>query len=273
LKYCKSLSAFVFFLIVLTSLLLPSCTPSVSIMTPDSKNQRDVLMQVSTIDALVKGIYDGVITACVLKRYGDFGIGTFEGLDGEMVLINGDVYQVKGDGRVGIVSDEMMISFATVTFFDSDTRMDVPKGMNLLQFMDILDDAMPTPNAFYAIRADGHFNYIKTRSVPKQQKPYPVLTEVTKNQAVFEYHNVEGTLIGFKSPPYVSGVNLPGYHVHFITDDRTGGGHVLDFTTSEVTALLDYTTEFFMMLPGMDSDFYRADFNKSAASELEKAEK
>lgn len=260
-------------LVATASLLLFSCADDNSTMMPDPRKQRDILMQVSTIDALVNGIYDGVMPVSILKKYGDSGIGTFEGLDGEMVFIDGTVYQVQGDGSVHIVSDDMTVPFAAVTFFDSDRSITLPAGINMEKTMALLDEHMPSPNAFYAVRANGHFSHMKTRSVPKQEKPYPVLTEVTKNQAVFEFTDVKGTIIGFKSPPFVNGVNLPGYHIHFITEDRTGGGHVLDFITTDVTALLDYTTDFFMVLPGMDSDFYRADFSKSAASELEKAEK
>ena len=235
--------------------------------------QRDTLVQISTIDALLNGVYDGVMTFGTLKEYGDFGIGTFEGLDGEMVAFDDDFYQIKTDGIAYPVSDSMETPFACVTFFDFDHKEQLPQGIDYSQLEKFLDGMLPTSNIFYAIKIEGVFTYMKTRSVPGQEKPYPPLAEVTKHQPIFEFNDVEGTIVGFRCPAYVSGVNVPGYHVHFLTKDEDAGGHVLEFEVEQAVAYVDYTSEFLMILPGEDSDFYNIDLAQDKQEELEKVEK
>jgi acetolactate decarboxylase len=177
--------------------------------TSNPVEDREVLSQVSTVNALLDGIYDGVITCGALKGYGDIGVGTFDRLDGEMIVADGEVYQIKADGIAYLVPDSLGTPFACVTFFDADYSTPLPENTNYEQMQKLMDGSLPTTNAFYAMRIDGTFSYMKTRSVPSQNKPYPILSEVTKNQAVFEFNDVSGTVVGFRCPDYVSGVNVP----------------------------------------------------------------
>ncbi len=232
----------------------------------------ETFTQVSTIDAILNGIYDGVISYGELKEYGDFGIGTFQGLDGEMIALDGDFYQIKADGVAYAVSDCLTTPFAQMVFFDIDERIDLSDDITYENLDEQIDSSLPTENIFYAIRIEGRFDYIKTRSVPGQTKPYPPLVEVTANQPTFEFNNVEGTIVGFRSPPYMDGVGVPGYHLHFLTEDAKAGGHILEIDVSEATAYLDYTPDFFMILPGEGSDFYQVDLSKDRGEELEQAE-
>ena len=135
----------------------------------------------------------------------------------------------------------------------------------------MLDRALPSSNLFYAVRADGEFAYVKTRSVPKQQKPYRPLVDVAKNQAVFEFHRVKGTLVGFRCPPFVKGINVPGYHFHFLTDDRKGGGHVLDLRVIGLDVALDPSDSIYMTLP-QGADFYKSDLSVDRQQELHRVE-
>jgi acetolactate decarboxylase len=234
---------------------------------------RETLFQVSTINALMDGSYDGVMSLATLGKYGDFGIGTFEKLDGEMIETDGAFYQVKTDGKAYLKSGSVMTPFACVTFWDTDREEKLAQGLDYLQLQKFLDEKLPTVNIFYAIKIEGTFSYLKTRSVPPQEKPYPPLDEVTKNQSVFEFHDVEGTIIGFRCPPYIAGVNVPGYHLHFLTKNRDAGGHVLELTISNATAWVDDTPAFLMRLPGQDSDFYKLDLTQSKENDLNQAEK
>jgi acetolactate decarboxylase len=136
-----------------------------------------------------------------------------------------------------------------------------------------MDGLLPTENIFYAIKIEGTFTYVKTRSVPGQEKPYPPLVEVTANQTTFDFTDVKGTIIGFLCPDYVSGVNVAGYHLHFLTDDRDAGGHVLEFTVKQASVSFDATPEFLMILPDESSDFYDLDLSQDQQEELEEAEK
>ena len=234
--------------------------------------QRETVSQVSTIDALLNGVYDGVMSFSDLEEYGDFGIGTFAGLDGEMLAFDGDFYQVKADGKAYVVSGGMETPFAAVTFFDTDLSRPVPEGIDYAQFEEFLGGILPTDNIFYAIRIDGTFSYMKTRSVPGQGKPYPPLAEVTKNQPIFEFNDVEGTVAGFRCPAYVSGVNVVGYHLHFLTETKDAGGHILEFVVDNAVVSVDYTSEFLMILPDENSDFYKLDLTEDKQEELEQVE-
>jgi acetolactate decarboxylase len=234
---------------------------------------RETLTQVSTINGLMAGVYDGVISCGQLKGYGDFGIGTFEALDGEMVILDGQIYQVKADGVSYLAPDSLGVPFAAVTFFDSDYEETIASGISYSRFQAILDGNIPSANIFLAVKIDGYFSHVKTRSVPRQEKPYPILSDVTQNQSIFEFTDVSGTVVGFRCPQYVSGVNVPGYHLHFLTTDCKAGGHVLDFAIKQATASVDYTSEFFMILPGEESDFYKLDLSGDNQEELEKVEK
>jgi acetolactate decarboxylase len=235
-------------------------------------HQDNGVTQVSTIDAILNGLYDGVITYGDLKEYGDFGIGTFEDLDGEMVALNGKFYQIKADGVAYPVTDTMTAPFACVIFFDADCELPVWEGMNYTQVQDYLGDAIQERNIFHAVTIEGTFDSVKTRSVPGQEKPYPPLAEVTAHQPTFEFTNISGTMVGFYCPDYVEGLNVPGYHVHFITEDRTSGGHVLDFTIKEAQLSVDYTSELHLVLPNTE-EFNNLDLTTSKKEELEEAEK
>ncbi|MDO9528101.1 MAG: acetolactate decarboxylase [Syntrophales bacterium] len=232
----------------------------------------DALFQTSTIDALLEGVYDGETTCGELRQHGTFGLGTFNALDGEMVVLDGTFYQVKTDGIAYRVGDSTKTPFAVVTFFEPDKTITLEKANGYGQLKKYLDNSLPTKNIFYAIKIEGVFKYIKTRSVPGQTKPYPPLIDAVKNQTIFEFHNVKGTIAGFRCPPYVKGINVPGYHLHFITEDKKAGGHMLECQMQNVNIEIDYTSKFFMVLPE-HSEFYKVDLTKEKQTELEKVEK
>jgi acetolactate decarboxylase len=235
-------------------------------------NDSDVLYQISTIDALLQGVYDGVLPVAELETHGDFGIGTFDGLEGEMIALDGNCYQVKTDGVAYPVSGEVTTPFATVTHFEADENFRFEEPANLTEIEDFLDYNLPSKNLFYAVRVDGNFSYVKARSVPRQEKPYPKLADVVSTQSVFEFENVSGTLVGFRTPEYVNGVNVPGYHLHFITADRRAGGHVLDLRMENGDAAIDITSAFYMELPN-SSEFYNVELGQDLQTDMEKVEK
>ncbi len=233
---------------------------------------KDTLMQVSTIDALLAGAYDGQMTLAELKTHGDLGLGTFDALAGEMIVIDGTVYQARVDGAIYEMPDDATTPFAAVVNFDADkaARLSGPISDEALQAQ--IDKLAPNKNLFLAVRADGTFPTMKVRSVPKQKKPYPPLAEVVKHQTVFEYTNVTGTVLGFRCPAFVKGINVPDYHLHFISKDRKIGGHVLDLTLKDATLQLDACNEFLLVLTDQE-DFSNLDLSQDRSHELEKVEK
>jgi len=212
------------------------------------KQNRDILFQISTIDAISKGLYDGKMSYGELREYGNFGIGTFDGLDGELFGLAGELYQIKADGIAYPVEDSMKTPFAVFTFFESDKSESLDRTSSYEELQQYLDNLLPTKDIFYAIKIEGVFPYIKTRCVPKQNKPYPPFSEVVKNQQIFEFHDVRGTIVGFRFPAYIGGINYPGYHLHFLAEDRKSGGHLLECQTGNLRIEIDYTPQFRMAL-------------------------
>jgi len=233
--------------------------------------ERDVLYQASTINALLEGVYDGTITLGELQKHGDFGIGTFDGLDGEMILLDGCFYQVRGDGKVYRPGPGATTPLATVAFFVADHALAADGPFDLSDLESLLDRTTPERNVPVAIRITGTFKRVKTRSVPKQEKPYPRLIDVTAKQPTFEFHDVKGTLVGFRFPAYMKGIGVPGYHLHFLTADRSGGGHVLEIETEAMRIEMDVKREVFIALPRTEM-FNRADLSKDKEAEVRKAE-
>lgn len=206
--------------------------------------------QVSTLGALNIGVYEGAATLAKLKGHGDFGLGTFEGLDGEMVVLNGKFYQIKSDGVAYPVTDDIRTPFSVVTFFRREKLLRLTGQMTYQELQQQINERLSTPNLPYAIRLEGTFPYLKVRSVPKQTPPYRPLSEVvSQQQSVFELRNVRGTLVGFRLPQFLKDVNVAGYHFHFITSDRKAGGHLLDGKFLNPVADVETLRDWQMMLP------------------------
>lgn len=232
----------------------------------------DTLYQTAPIHALMQGVYDGPTTCGELKRHGNLGTGTFNALDGEMVILDGRVWQIPASGHVRPVADSALTPFASVTRFvpEQEIRLSGPIGLEELEKR--LDALLPTLNIGYALRMEGEFEYVKTRSVPRQSRPYPRLVEVVKTQPTFELRQVQGTIVGFRLPEYLAGVNVPGYHLHFLTADRSAGGHLLQCRAKKLRIQIDGKDELRMLMP-QGGDFYKSQLGKVSQAELEKVEK
>ncbi len=233
---------------------------------------QNTVFQASTIDALLAGVYDGDLSLRELRRQGDFGIGTYDHLDGEMVLLDGGFYQIKADGRVYSPPLDGETPFAAVCRFQPDRQLAVPEGLDMAGVEAWLDRKVPNQNLFCAIRIDGFFTSMRTRSVPAQERPYPPLKEVAATQPVFDRENIPGTIVGFRCPSFVAGVNVPGYHLHFISKDRSFGGHILAFEILTGRAQIDELDRFVMKLP-RTADFADVDLARDRQQELKRVEK
>lgn len=191
------------------------------------------LFQISTTGALVEGLHQGEVTVGLLKQHGDFGLGTFNDLDGEMVVLDGCFYQVRSDGKVYEVTDNALSPFAVVTHFVPERTYHLTNCPDLATMLDKIDQLRMSENIFFAIRVEGTFDYVRTRAVAKQEEGVR-LVAAAATQPEFEFHSVTGTLIGFWTPEYVKAVNVPGYHLHFLTADKQAGGHLLECAAASV---------------------------------------
>ena len=232
---------------------------------------KNTLFQVSTLDALIQGVYDGEITLEELCEHGDFGIGTFDALDGEMVILDGTAYQVLSSGEVVQADQSVSTPFAMITQFNADIQSDVSSISDYDKLKEMIGSLLPSQNEIYAIEIHGTFSYIEARSVPAQTEPYPLLSEVTEEQTVFEYKDVTGTLVGYWCPEYLSGINLAGYHLHFLSDDHTMGGHLLECSIENAAISIDAVTQFQMLIP-QNEHFLQTDFGSVTEQEKQNVE-
>jgi acetolactate decarboxylase len=223
-----------------------------------AEESRDVLFQASMFNALDQGVHEGDFSIRELKKRGDFGIGTFNAIDGEMVVLDGECFQIKADGTALPASDSMRTPFAAVTFFEPDKVVPLGEFKNYDSLKKYLDKELPTKNIFHAIKIEATFKYIKGRSIPPQKPPYPSLDKVFETQTISEYRNVRCTLVGFFCPAYIKGINVSGFHFHFVTEDRKTGGHVLECRLEKGVAEIDFTSQFHMVLSETNA-FYKAE--------------
>ncbi|MEK1831593.1 acetolactate decarboxylase [Priestia megaterium] len=187
-----------------------------------SNKEKLTIHQTSTMIALLDGVFDGVVTYKDLAKKGDFGIGTFNQLDGEMIAFDGEFYHI-ADGKAAPIGEDAKTPFAIMTTFYEDISYRVEKEMNREQLETLMNELIPSPNLFYAVRIDGKFKEVKTRTVAMQEKPYPSMVDAAADQPTFTSSDVNGTLAGFYTPEYSSGIGVPGYHLHFIDEYKKKG--------------------------------------------------
>jgi acetolactate decarboxylase len=232
--------------------------------------QHATLFQVSTSGALVEGISQGVVTVGELKRHGDLGLGTFADLDGEMVVVDGRFWRVPGAGKVREAADSDLAPFAVVTSFRPERSLELASVESIDDLLRQLDRLRTSNNLFFAVRIDGRFSRMHTRAVCK--KAGVGLVDAAANQVEFELHDIGGTIVGFWTPEYARTVNIAGWHLHFLSEDRSAGGHVLDVAGSTLKAQVQHLDDFRMAIPE-SPEFLRADLTRDPSKALDQAER
>jgi len=209
--------------------------------------------QASTLAALLAGRFDGDLTFAELARHGDLGLGTLNGLDGEMIALDGEFLRADADGRIAAIAPGARTPFAVVTRFEPEIAFDLEGPLDHAALLAAIDAHAPSGAPALAVRADGDFEVVHARSVPRQRPPYPTLAEAAAGQREFDLHAVSGTLVGFRFPDHVDGIELPGYHLHFVDAARERGGHVLGCRALALRVQLDTTADLHLELPpGVD---------------------
>ncbi len=246
----------------------PAQTPAAPVQDTET------VYQVALLQSLTQGYYDGIINVSDLKTHGDIGIGTFEGVNGEMIVLDGKVYQALSDGSVQEAADTETVPFSNVTFFDSDVTVDMTEIENMAAFKSALDKTVSEKgkNMFYMIKVNGTFEKMLVRSELKQEKPYKTLDKALEtDQREFNYENIAGTVVGLYCPDYMSGLNAAGWHFHFISDDKTKGGHILELSFKNAKAELDITPSFDLALSD-NADFQSMELAKNVDDAIKKVE-
>ncbi|WP_214723812.1 acetolactate decarboxylase [Exiguobacterium sp. s143] len=207
------------------------------------------LVQISTMMALLDGVFESEVTYASVLDQRDFGIGTFDHLDGEMIGFDGQFYQLRSDGSARPLQPETTTPFATLTRFEPEQTLTVTEEMSKATFEHWLNEQLPTINSFYAIRIDGTFTEVQTRTVARQEKPFVPITEAVASQSARTFEHTEGTLAGYYTPRFGHGIAVAGYHLHFIDTARAGGGHVFDYTVKNVTVTFEEKPQLDLRLP------------------------
>ncbi|HYJ22443.1 MAG TPA: acetolactate decarboxylase [Solirubrobacterales bacterium] len=208
-----------------------------------------VLFQASTIGALLDGAFDGDLSFAELAEHGDLGLGTLNRLDGEMIALDGEFFRADVDGGVSPIPADARTPFAVVTRFEPEVDERIEGRLSHEELLALLDSLVPAGASSCAIRLDGRFELVRARSVPAQSPPYRPLAEVVADQHVFELEDVVGTMLGFRFPAYAEGIEVGGYHLHFISEDRARGGHVLDSRSCGLRVRLDPSNDLHVELP------------------------
>jgi acetolactate decarboxylase len=214
-----------------------------------AEREPHVLFQASTIGALLEGAYDGDLSFAELAEQGDLGLGTLNGLDGEMIALDGRFFRAGVDGAVNEVAPSARTPFAVVTRFQPAVEERIEGTLEHDELLARLDELIPAGASSCAIRLDGRFELVRARSVPRQTPPYRSLTAVVLEQRVFELHDVVGTMLGFRFPAYAEGIEVSGFHLHFIDEERRRGGHVLGSRPHGLRVQLDPSDDLHVELP------------------------
>jgi acetolactate decarboxylase len=210
---------------------------------------RHELFQTSTIEALLSGAFDGDVTLSEILVHGDLGLGTLNGLDGELIIIDGRAWKANPDCTLVRAPGSAKTPYAVVVPFSPGPPETLAGPLRYAELGKAVGYRLDDGKRPVAIRVDGHFEHVRVRSVPKQRRPYPPLAAVLEHQRVSDLHDVRGTMVGFCFPHTLDGIEMIGWHLHFATDIRTLGGHVLDFSLRNGLAQIDHATELQVELP------------------------
>ena len=235
------------------------------------RSMTDTVIQVSILDALLASKFDGCLSCGDLMKLGDLGIGTFDRMDGEMIVADGRMYQVKADGKVYTPDPGTSTPFATICRFREDLAWTLSAPIDGVALERMIDEKAPNRNVFCAVRVEGSFSYMKTHALRVQSKPYAPVAEVVTACPQFEMRDVSGTIVGFRCPPFVRGINDPGYHLHFVSDDETRGGHVLEFVMDRGECGIDICENHLVILPDAAAALADIDLSKDLVGEFKEA--
>jgi len=235
------------------------------------RDQRIKITQISLFSILLTGRYGGVVSVAEVKQHGNMAIATMDRLDGEVQMIDGVVYQACSDGRIRRPGDEETIPFGTICPFRAEQSLNLENIPSYECFEEHLGKICPLENFPLAVRFTGKFRRMKVRVVKRQERDGVGLAEAAKNEAVFDLADCSGDLVGFRLPGYVSGVNAPGWHLHFMDAERLHGGHVVNFSLLEGKLGFCYADDFQIRLPDK-SVFTGLDLARDWSKDLKQAE-
>lgn len=242
----------------IATLLALSCLLAAPARADDFSVPTDEIFHYSVMDALRNGVYKGGLTVKALERVGDFGLGTYNHLDGELVGLDGVFYRIDGGGKVSAAEADRQIPFGSFAFFKDDVRQTLKPTGDFGALQEQILRSLPSRNQLYAIRVKGTFAEVTAGGARKlAEGDRTPIAELMKGRPLFTRQNVTGTIIGFYFPTYVGGVDLSPFHMHFLSDDKTFGGHMVEvkLTGAELQVSLDSKKGIDIELPRDNNEF------------------
>ncbi|RZK39714.1 MAG: acetolactate decarboxylase [Pedobacter sp.] len=247
------------------------CLISSSLYAQQTK-KNNTLYTAGHASAFIGGLYDAFYPYSKLMMHGDFGLGAPDKLDGELLILDGKIYQTQSTGKTFELAPKGMTPFTVVNFFAADKSVKTVSKMNKDKLYAFLDSVLPDQNKIYAIRIKGLFKDIKTRAFPiVTEKPYLPLAQLIPLQKFFTFKAIEGDLVGYRIPEYMEGPNISGYHFHFLSADKKAGGHIIDLLTDQILIEIDELDAFTVSIPQTDA-FSKFDFKKDRREEVKQVE-
>jgi len=231
------------------------------------------LFQTGTISSLITGVYDGELDFKRLLTHGDTGLGTFNGVDGELIIVDGVCYRVNDKGVVNRVDITEKTPFTTLGHFESQQKKHLSSIANWHAMETAIGKQLPSQNCIYLLKISGAFGYIKLRSEACQQKPYrPMIETMPDLERHFELTNTEGVIVATWFPESMSNLNVPGFHLHYLDDAKTTGGHVYDLSITaaelEICPIRELQIDFLLNSP----DFLNADLTADSLEHIKQLE-
>lgn len=239
------------------------------------KNRDHTLYQLALFQSVAQGEFYGYRTVAQFKEQGDIGMGIFEAVNGELVMLDGVVYQALFDGSVIVPSDDTRIPYGNAAFFDADAQISHITAADFPELEAILNEQVVKtgPNQFFIVKITGHFPYVAVRSELKQEEPFRMLNIALRtDQRKYEYNDLNGTIVGLYCPAYMQSMNAPGWHFHFISDDRTKGGHMTAGSLADCHAQVNRISRFTVDIPDSDS-FNSRDLGQDVMAAIREAER
>ena len=239
------------------------------------ENAGHTLYQLALFQSVALGEYYGCRTVAQFKEHGDFGMGIFEAVNGELIMLDGVVYQALYDGSVAVPADDCLIPYGNAAFFETDAEIFHVTAAGFEELEAILNEQVVKtgPNQFFFVKITGHFPFAAVRSELKQKEPFRMLNIALRtDQRKYEYMDLDGTVVGLYCPPYMQSMNAPGWHFHFISDDRTKGGHMTGGSLADCHVAVNRISRFVVDIPDTDS-FNRRDLGTDVMAAIREAER
>lgn len=220
-------------------------------LSSDSRNNK--IYQVSTLQALALGYSRAVISAGDLLKEGDTGLGTFEDVNGEMIVMDGHCYRADQNGNVTMVAPETGVPFAAVAKLYGEQQFLLKGIKDIASLRKELTGKIEEVfglNSMHIVRIDGEFEMVDARSEAPYRSHHITLKDVLdQTQKEFIFENIRGSLVGVYFPDYLDSINMPGWHLHFLSEDRSKGGHVFDVSIREGIVKVDKISNIYINLP------------------------